>query len=63
MQTDIWVIGVLFMWDSMSTEEFVKEVRERHKEDIEAIERLLDILKDLNEEDRKVYDFYVTSNL
>jgi hypothetical protein len=51
------------MWDSMSTEEFVKEVRERHKEDIEAIERLLDILKDLNEEDRKVYDFYVTSNL
>lgn len=60
---DIWVIDVLFMWVSMSTEEFVREVRERHKEDIEAIERLLDILKDLNEEDRKVYDFCVTSNL
>jgi len=47
----------------MSTEEFVIEVRERHKEDIEAIERLLEILKDLSKEDMKVYDFYVTSNL
>lgn len=51
------------MWDSMSTEEFVKQVRERYKEDIEAIEKLLDILKDLNGEDRRVYDFSVSSNL
>ena len=51
------------MWDSMSTEEFVREVRETHREDMEAIEKLLDILKDLNKEDRKVYNFYVTSNL
>jgi hypothetical protein len=47
----------------MSTEQFVKEVRERHKEDIEAIEKLMEILKDLRKEDMKVYDFYVTSNL
>lgn len=47
----------------MSTEEFIKEVRERHKEDMEAIEKLLEILKDLGKEDMKVYDFYVTSNL
>jgi hypothetical protein len=47
----------------MSTEGFVKEIRERHKEDIEAIEKLLEILKDLSKEDMKVYDFYVTSNL
>jgi hypothetical protein len=47
----------------MSTEEFVKEIRERHKEDIEVIEKLMEILKDLSREDMKVYDFYVTSNL
>lgn len=47
----------------MSTEEFVKGMREKHKEDIEAIEKLLEILKNLKEEDRKVYDFCVTSNL
>jgi hypothetical protein len=47
----------------MSTEEFVKEVRERHREDIEAIGKLLEILKDLSKEDMKVYDFCVTSNL
>jgi DNA anti-recombination protein RmuC len=47
----------------MSTEEFVKQLQERHKEDIEAIEKLLEILKELQEEETKVYDFYVTSNL
>jgi hypothetical protein len=47
----------------MSTEEFVKQIREKHREDIEAIEKLLEILKELKEEDKKVYDFYVTSNL
>jgi hypothetical protein len=47
----------------MSTEEFVKQIREKHREDIEAIEKLLEILKELKEEDKKVYDFHVTSNL
>ena len=47
----------------MSTEKFVKEVQEKHKEDIEAIQKLLEILKDLQEEEKRVYDFYVTSNL
>ena len=47
----------------MSAEEFVKELQEKHKEDIEAIEKLLEILKEIHEENRKVYDFYVTSNL
>jgi len=52
---------VMYSWGSMSTEEFVKEVQEKHKEDIEAIEKLLEILKELREEDRKLYGFYVTS--
>jgi len=47
----------------MSTEEFVKQLQEKHKEDIEAIEKLLEILKELQEEEPKVYDFYVTSKL
>jgi len=47
----------------MSTEEFVKKIREKYREDIEAIGELLEILKELEEEDKKVYDFYVTSNL
>jgi hypothetical protein len=47
----------------MSTEEFVKQVQEEHKEDIEAIEKLLEILKEMQQEDRKIYNFYVTSNL
>jgi len=47
----------------MSTEEFIKELREKHAEDIEAIEKLLEILKDLQQEERKTYDFYITSNL
>jgi undecaprenyl pyrophosphate synthase len=47
----------------MSTEEFLRQVQEGHKEDIEAIEKLLDILKDLQEQETRVYDFYVTSNL
>ena len=47
----------------MSTEQFFKELRERHKDDIEEIVELLDILKEMQEEEKKVYDFYVTSNL
>jgi DNA-directed RNA polymerase specialized sigma subunit len=47
----------------MSTEDFIKELRDKHKEDIEEIEKLLEILKDLQEEERRVYSFYVTSNL
>ena len=57
------MILLLSICDSMSTEEFVKQIREKHREDIEAIEKLLEILKELREEDKKVYDFYVTSNL
>ena len=47
----------------MSVEEFMKELRERHKDDIEEIVELLDILKEMQEEEKKVYDFFVTSNL
>ena len=47
----------------MSTEEFLRELQERHKEDIDAIIYLLEILKDLEEEETKIYDFCVTSNL
>jgi len=47
----------------MSAEEFIKELRERHKDDIEEIVELLDILKEMQEEEKKVYDFFVTSNL
>jgi len=47
----------------MSTEEFFKELREKHAEDMEAIEKLLEILKDLHQEEGKAYDFYITSNL
>lgn len=47
----------------MSTEEFVKELRERHKDDIEEIVELLEVMKEMQEEEKKVYDFYVTSNL
>ncbi len=47
----------------MSTEQFVKELQEKHKEDIEVIQKLLEILEELKQEERKVYDFYVTSSL
>ena len=47
----------------MSTEEFVKDLHEKHKEDIEVIQKLLEILEGLKQEERKVYDFCVTSNL
>jgi DNA-directed RNA polymerase specialized sigma subunit len=47
----------------MSTEDFIKELRDKHKENIEEIEKLLEILKELQEEERRVYSFYVTSNL
>jgi hypothetical protein len=47
----------------MSAEDYVKEIRDRHKEDIEEIEKLLELLRELREEDRAIYSFYVTSNL
>jgi len=47
----------------MSTEEFIKELRGRHKDDIDEIVELLEILEEMQEEEKKVYDFYVTSNL
>jgi histone deacetylase complex regulatory component SIN3 len=47
----------------MSTEEFMNELRERHKDDIEEILELLEILKEVQEEEKKIYDFLITSNL
>jgi 2-iminoacetate synthase ThiH len=47
----------------MSTEEFIAELQERHKDDIEDIMELLEILKELPEEEKKIYEFSVTSNL
>lgn len=47
----------------MSTEEFIAELQERHKDDIEDIMELLEILKELPEEAKKIYEFSVTSNL
>jgi hypothetical protein len=47
----------------MSTEEFVTEVREKHKEDFAEIEELVKILEEMQTEQRRVYNFYVTSNL
>ena len=47
----------------MSTEDFIKELREKHKEDLEEIEKLAKALEELQTEGRKVYNFYVTSNL
>jgi hypothetical protein len=47
----------------MSTEQFVREVQQEHKEDMEAIERLLEILEELKPQETRIYDFCVTSNL
>jgi len=47
----------------MSTEEFILELQERHKADIEEIIELLELLKELPEEEKKIYEFSVTSNL
>jgi hypothetical protein len=47
----------------MSTEEFIAELQERHKDDIEEIMELLEVLKGLPEEEKKIYEFSVTSNL
>jgi hypothetical protein len=47
----------------MSTEEFISELQERHKDDIEDIIELLEVLKELPEEEKRVYEFSVTSNL
>jgi hypothetical protein len=47
----------------MSTEEFIEEIRERHKDDIEQVIKLLEVLKALQEEKKEVYEFSVTCNL
>jgi hypothetical protein len=46
----------------MSTEEFIKELLEKHEQDIRELVELLEILEQ-NQEERKVYEFFVTSNL
>jgi hypothetical protein len=47
----------------MSTEEFVRRIQEEHREDMEAIEMLLEILEELKPQESRIYDFCVTSNL
>jgi hypothetical protein len=47
----------------MSVEEFINEIREEHEEDLEEVEKLLRILDQLREADRKVYDVHITSDL
>lgn len=47
----------------MSTEEFIKEIYDDHKEDIDDILELLKILKDLQKDEQQVYEISVTSNL
>jgi DNA-binding transcriptional regulator/RsmH inhibitor MraZ len=47
----------------MSVEEFVKELQECNREDFEEIEKLLEVLEEIQEEEKRVYTFFVTSNL
>ncbi len=47
----------------MSPEEFITDVCETHKEDIDDILNLLKILKGLQKEEQEVYEISVTSNL
>jgi hypothetical protein len=47
----------------MSTEKFIAELQERHQNDIEEIIKLLEFLKGLPEEEKKICEFSVTSNL
>jgi hypothetical protein len=63
MQKRYLYVSPIISGDCMSTEEFIKELREKHSKDMEEIEKLLEILKDIQLEESKIYDFYVTSNL
>ena len=47
----------------MSTEEFITEIHETHKEDIGDIIELLEIFKNLRKEEQEGYEISVTSNL
>lgn len=47
----------------MSTEEFIKELQEGNIEDLEEIEKLLEILEQIQVKKKEVYNFFVTSNL
>jgi hypothetical protein len=47
----------------MSTKEFILEVHEAHKTDIEEILKLLEVLKELPKEEKRIYEISVTSNL
>ncbi|MCW4017324.1 MAG: hypothetical protein NWF00_01355 [Candidatus Bathyarchaeota archaeon] len=48
---------------SMSTEKFIADVHEKHKQDIAEIVELLEVLKGLQKEEKTVYEISVTSNL
>lgn len=47
----------------MSIEDLITEIKEKHRDDFEEIEELVKILEEMHTERRKVYNFYVTSNL
>jgi hypothetical protein len=47
----------------MSTEEFIIEIHDTNKKDIDDIMELLKILKGLQKEEQEVYEISVTSNL
>jgi hypothetical protein len=47
----------------MSMEQFVLEVQETHKKDIDDIIEVLKALKALKKDEIEVYEFSVTSNL
>lgn len=47
----------------MSLEEFVQELQQEHKEDLDAVEELLRVLEQIEEKDTEIYRFFTTSNL
>jgi hypothetical protein len=49
---------------TMSTKEFILEMLQTHKDDVNDILKLLDVLKGLpKEEEKRAYEICVTSNL
>lgn len=56
--------NIIFYDDcSMSTEKFIVDIHEKHKQDIDKIIELLEVLKGLQKEEKTVYEISVTSNL
>jgi hypothetical protein len=47
----------------MSAEEFISQIHDENKEDIEKVIELLKVLEGLKKEEKEVYEFSVTSNL